>query len=397
MKKYTVIDLFAGVGGLSYGFYNNDAFQILLANELDKDTAIAYQLNHPTVKVLNCDIRDINQEVLKDNNIHFIDIVVGGPPCQSYSTLGKRRNDEKANLFLEYCRILDILQPKIFILENVTGMLSMLSGRLFQKMQLQFEKIGYQTKYQVLNALDYGVPQIRQRVILVGTKIQRNDLKKSLDNNQSNSQNASHFEFPQPTHGNKYCTKDFANLQPIVTLQDTLSDMPILQSGQTNNIYSTPPQNEFQKFVRQNCTQLTENTAPKNGNHLIKIMQNLPDGGNKNDLPLDIRPKSGYGNTYAKLWWQRPVPTITRNFACVSSSRCIHPRDSRALTTREGARLQSFPDSYQFYGSKSKKNLQIGNAVPPLLSIAIANSVQQYLEGQSIVNNKMDINDDINI
>ena len=104
-------------------------------------------------------------------------------------------------------------------------------------------------------------------------------------------------------------------------------------------------------------------------------MEALPDGGDKNDLPENIRPKSGYGNTYAKMWWKKPAPTVTRNFSTPSSSRCIHPRDSRALTTREGARLQTFPDDYKFYGNRSTKNLEIGNAVPPFLSIELAKQV----------------------
>ena len=122
--------------------------------------------------------------------------------------------------------------------------------------------------------------------------------------------------------------------------------------------------------------------APKNGAHLVRIMEALKDGQSKCDLPEDIRPKSGYGNTYAKLWWDRPSTTITRNFACPSSSRCIHPRDSRAMSIREGARLQSFPDDYRFYGSDGMKRLEIGNAVPPLLSVAIARQMALALESE---------------
>ena len=125
---------------------------------------------------------------------------------------------------------------------------------------------------------------------------------------------------------------------------------------------------------------LSEHRSPKNGEHLIRIMEALKEGQSKDDLPEEIRPRSGYGNTYAKLWWDKPSTTITRNFACPSSSGCIHPRDSRAMPIREGARLQSFPDDYQFYGSDSMKRLEIGNAVPPLLSMAIAKSMLEALE-----------------
>lgn len=348
MKQYNIIDLFAGVGGLSYGFSMLPQFNIIAANEIEKDISIAYVMNHQNVQMFNCDINDLTDDVLnKALNGKKVDIVVGGPPCQSYSTLGKRQNDERANLFMQYKRILKILQPKAFVFENVTGMLSMNKGTLFKQIQAEFENLGYDLKYKVLDAVDYGVPQHRERVILVGFKEKNN------------------FAYPEPTHGN--------NLKPYVTLKDAIGDLPELKSGEKKDYYAADITNDFLKFVREkNTDTVEEHSAPKNGEHLIKIMQALGDGQSKDDLPEDIRPKSGYGNTYAKLWWNKPSTTITRNFACPSSSRCIHPRDSRAMSIREGARLQSFPDDYKFYGSDSTKRLEIGNAVPPLLSIAIA-------------------------
>lgn len=355
-KRLKVVDLFAGVGGLSYGFAHDDSFEVVLANEYEKDIAKAYSLNHPGVKVLDCDIRDLTEEMLKNEISGQVDIVVGGPPCQSYSTLGKRQNDDRAHLFEEYCRILTILKPKMFLFENVTGILSMNGGKLFTEIQECFKNIGYELKYKVLNAADYGVPEIRERVILVGTRCKNS------------------FEYPMPTHGNS------EGLKPYVTLEDALSDLPSLESGEENSEYFSSPMNEFQRFVHD-CDKLRDNQSPKNGEHLIRIMHALPDGGSKEDLPEELRPKSGFGNTYAKMWWKKPAPTITRNFACPSSSRCVHPRDSRALSTREGARLQSFPDSYKFYGSTSMKNLEIGNAVPPLLSVALAKQVNLFFKG----------------
>lgn len=356
MKKYNVIDLFSGVGGLSYGFSLYDEFNIVAANEIDDDISKAYLLNHPDVKMLNCDIANLKEEFLKKaiGDIE-IDIIIGGPPCQSYSTLGKRKIDERANLFLQYKRILSIIKPKMFIFENVVGILSMDKGKLFKRVNEEFKELGYNLKYEVLNAVDYGVPQVRERVILVGIKGE-ND-----------------FEFPIPTHGD--------GKQPYVTLKDAIGDLPEICSGETNNSYISKINNKFLEFVRKNGkTIASEHTSPLNGKHLIKIMRTLKDGEGKNDLPEYMRPKSGYGNTYAKLWWNKPSTTITRNFSCPSSSRCIHPRDSRAMTIREGARLQSFPDDYKFFGSDSKKRLEIGNAVPPLLSIAIVKQVIKYFE-----------------
>lgn len=353
---YNIMDLFAGVGGLSYGFSRLPEFRVVAANEIDPDIARAYSLNHPDVKVINRNIGEMTEECLREVlGDTRIDVVVGGPPCQSYSTLGKRQLDDRANLFLQYKRVLGILQPKAFVFENVTGILSMNKKALFQEVQREFTELGYQLKYRVLNAVDYGVPQQRERVILVGFR------------------GENPFEYPEPTHGE--------GRKPYVTLRDALGDLPPLQSGQASERYEKAADNEFLKWVRANAgKKLTEHAAPKNGKHLIRIMQALQDGQSKDDLPEALRPKSGYGNTYAKLWWDRPSTTITRNFACPSSSRCIHPRDSRAMSIREGARLQSFPDDYLFYGSDGKKRLEIGNAVPPLLSAAIAEKMLEALQ-----------------
>ena len=355
MSKYNVVDLFSGVGGLSYGFSKMPEFNILAANEIEKDISIAYTLNHPTVSMFNCDINQLTeekiQEVLKGQRV---DLIVGGPPCQSYSTLGKRQMDERASLFMQYKRILTILKPKAFVFENVSGILSMDKGRLFERVKSEFESLGYQLKYKLLDAVDYGVPQHRERVILVGFKGENK------------------FEYPQPTYGE--------GLKPYITLEEAIGDLPSIKSGQTNNTFDSSVSNDFLNFVRKSDETITEHSAPNNGEHLIKIMETLKDGQRRDDLPEEIRPKSGYGNTYAKLWWKKPSTTITRNFACPSSSRCIHPRDSRAMSIREGARLQSFPDDYKFYGSDGMKRLEIGNAVPPLLSKVIAEQMLKALE-----------------
>ncbi len=350
MKQYNVVDLFAGVGGLSFGFSKLPEFNIIAANEIEKDISVAYKLNHHNVKMINCDINDLTKEKLDDTlDGQKVDIVVGGPPCQSYSTVGKRQLDDRANLFMQYKRVLQIIQPRVFVFENVIGIASMDHGHLFERVQAEFEEIGYNLKYRVLDAVDYGVPQHRERVILVGFK------------------GTNPFEYPTPTHGE--------GRKPYVTLKDAIGDLPVLKSGQKSDYYDRDVDNEFLRFVRSSGCPLTEHAAPKNGAHLIKIMEALQDGQSKDDIPEDIRPKSGYANTYAKLWWEKPSTTITRNFACPSSSRCIHPRDSRAMSIREGARLQGFPDDYQFYGSDGMKRLEIGNAVPPLLSVAIANQM----------------------
>lgn len=253
-RKYTVVDLFAGVGGLSYGFSRNEHYEIILANEMQKDIAKAYTLNHPAVNMLQGDIKDLSEDVLRQTiGNRTVDVVVGDPPCQSYSTLGKRQMDARANLFMEYKRVLCILHPTAFLFENVKGILSMDKGTLFEHVRKEFEDIGYSLQYKILNAVDYGVPQLRERVILVGF-LGEND-----------------FQYPEPTHGE--------GLLPYVTLQNALKDLPALACGEESTMYAAPPDNEFLSWVRQSGSDtLTEHKSPNNSAHLRRIMAALKDG-----------------------------------------------------------------------------------------------------------------------
>ena len=357
-----VIDLFAGAGGLSYGFYHNKYFNIVCANEIEKDMCNTYQANHPNAKVYNLDIKDFDISMV-ENDLGIcksdIDLIIGGPPCQAYSTVGKRLlDDPRGKLFQEYFRIVKSVNPKMFIFENVKGLISMDKGNLLQYIISLFESIGYEVQYKVLNAADYGVPQIRERVIIVGN---RTDKK---------------FSFPEPTH-----SQDGKNgYKKYLTLSEALSDLPTLDNGGESEQYKTAPQNDYQSKMRQNSKILTHHKSPKNNPKLIKLMKALPDGGTPEDVHIDLRPTSGFKNTYCKLWWNKPSTTITRNFSTPSSSRCIHPIDPRPLTPREAMRLQSFPDNYKFFGSKTSINLQVGNAVPPILSKHLANSILKTLK-----------------
>lgn len=179
-----------------------------------------------------------------------------------------------------------------------------------------------------------------------------------------------------------------------LTVSDAISDLPHLDMEQESNVYATQPQNEYQVLMRQGCTKLTEHFNGEYGDKMQTIMAAVPEGEGKDyintlvdngTLSEDYRLTSGYKNTYGRLWWNRPCTTITNNLGRPSSLRCIHPIDNRALTTREGARLQSFPDMCEFVGSKYDKNSQVGNAVPPLLAMNISKEVtrsfEEYLRG----------------
>ncbi len=366
-KKLKVIDLFCGAGGLSFGFANHKAFEIVAANEILPSMAAAYLLNHPTIRMYVEDIKHFSaQRVERDLGTlgHNVDIVVGSPPCQAYSTVGKRMiDDPRGKLFVEYYRMLKEFKPKFFLFENVKGLLSMQGGELHAEIISLFESLGYRVQSRLLNAADYGAPQIRERVIITGSKL------------------AHEFKYPAPTHYDPMRTARplKAHLQPYLTIADAMSDLPLIQSGEESTVYATPPRTKFQSLMRTGApSKLMDHNAPTHNQKLVRLMQLLPDGGTPDDLPKRFRPSSGFKNTYCRLWWNRPSTTITRNLGTPSSSRCIHPKAPRALTTREGARLQCFPDWYQFYGTRSERNLQIGNAVPTVLSSALAKAIYAH-------------------
>lgn len=364
-KKITVIDLFAGVGGLSFGFEKDDHFQVLAANEILPNMAKAYELNHPNVRMYTDDIGNLTgSKILDDCELKAgeLDILVGGPPCQAYSTVGKRLlDDPRGKLFQDYYRLLKDLKPKVFIYENVSGLLSMNGGTLLPHIMELFSSLGYKVQKRLLNAADFGAPQIRERVIIFGTSLDRD------------------FHYPEPTHIDPNMLRPDQNLRPWVTLRDALSDLPPLENGGKATKYATAPQNEYQREMRENAPSEIENHfVAKNGEHLVELMKLIAEGSSAWDLPKHQQPSSGFKNTYARLWWDRPSTTITRNLGTPSSSRCIHPTQNRALSTREGARLQGFPDNYKFFGSKSDMNLQIGNAVPTQLSRALARQLGIY-------------------
>lgn len=354
--KFNVVDLFAGIGGFTLGFHKEGSFQTVFANDVDVDMVQTYKLNYPDVSVQCSNITNVNFDKIISLNKN-IDVVVGGPPCQAYSTSGKRMlSDPRGRLFVEYGKAISVLKPKLFIYENVKGLLSMNKGKLIDEIVEMFSDLGYKIDIEVLNAGNYGVPQERKRVILVGK--------------------AKGIQFSYPEKINKL-ENETGNQPDALTLSTALSDLP-LQTG-PDTTYSMDATNDFQLYLRKNSKTLTDHITANHNENLMKIIRAMPEGGTVKDIPESIRPKSGYGNSYARLWWNRPSTTITRNLGTPSSARCIHPLADRALSTREGARLQSFPDNFYFYGSRSKKNLQIGNAVPPLLAFNLAKSVVNSL------------------
>ncbi|WP_281518594.1 DNA cytosine methyltransferase [Thomasclavelia cocleata] len=372
-----IVDLFSGVGGLTFGFYydkvNNqfirkDDQHIIFANEYNPIAAEAFSENFPDINMINRDIRDLQEdEILELVGDDDVDVIIGGPPCQSYSLIGRRRYDDQARLYNEYYRMLSIIHPKMFLFENVKGMISMRdeSGNLIIDDLLEkFENIdndfGYRVEYHIIDAANYGVPQHRERVFFIGI---RDDLN---------------IKWTMP----QICENQ-------ITLEEAISDFPPVASGEEAHHYILEPQNNFQRLMRGDSEYITCHFCALYGDKIQTVINHVPQGEGReyiNNLVsmglLDkkYRLTSGYKNTYGRLYPDRPCPTITHNMSTPSGLRCIHYIQNRALTPREGARIQTFPDWFQFRGNRSEIKTQIGNAVPPLLAMKLAKQIEKALE-----------------
>lgn len=344
-KKYSVIDLFCGVGGFSYGFEMNNNFDVVLGADIWDVALKTFSINHHATTLIKDDIRDIDIG-FRENLANKIDIIIAGPPCQGFSMAGKRDiNDKRNTLFEEVVKIANVLQPKFVILENVVGLLSMTNtkGELIKDIIVQeFKKIGYKIDYKILNAADYGVPQVRKRVIFIATK--NYDIK-----------------FPKP----------FLRHDNYVTVGDALGNID------PNGDYYFKPITEFQKLMSGKSLYI-ENHSRRNSNELVtKRMSFIPQGGNWKDIPSELGTGGGvHSNAYKRLDPSKPSITIKH----AAKAMIIHPTENRILTVRECARLQSFPDNFVFLGNNSDQHQQLANAVPPLLGKAIADQIYEELK-----------------
>ncbi|MDR2717153.1 MAG: DNA cytosine methyltransferase [Treponema sp.] len=366
---FTAIDLFAGAGGLSEGF-RMENFRILVANDFDKYAAATYKLNHPEVHFLDGPIQNITgKDFLNATNIkkRELDVLIGGPPCQAFSVYNHQRgfHDERSGLFREYIRIVKALEPKIIVMENVTGMSSVENGRAIIEIYESLEKIGYTVEHRILKAEDYGVPQERRRIIFFGVYGKYS------------------IPWPKPTHDNASDKK----LRKFNTVWDAISDLPKLKidEGFEMGDYTNDPLSDLQKYLRKYSKNIFNHRAPHLNPINIHRMQFIPQGGSWRDIPYDLLPngmkkakRSDHTKRYGRLTQNGLSSTIL--------TRCdphwgayIHPTQDRTLTVREAARLQTFPDRINFLGPRVEQYRQVGNAVPPLLSKAIAKSVKTIL------------------
>jgi DNA (cytosine-5)-methyltransferase 1 len=363
LKPLQALELFAGAGGLGLGL-EWAGINVAVANEFERVFAETYAANHGRTEVFQGDILDKTLRARLLRASKGVDLVVGGPPCQGFSTVGsKKEHDPRNRLFYAFLEVVRDIRPKAVLFENVSGFRRMYAGRAFHALHAGLEKLGYfvpSSNCRILNAANYGVPQLRQRTFVVAFR------------------SPTPFAFPEATHA---LETDLFSTTKALTLKDALSDLPVVAMGEKATRYRTAPANEYQRMMRTGVKDdaLLEQEGPNHGEKLMRMIRHVTDGGTVLDIPKRLRPRGYFANTYARLWWDRPSTTITRNLGTPSSSRCIHPLVDRGLTTREGARLQSFPDGYFFVGTRSEKNLQIGNAVPPLLGLAVGSSIMEAM------------------
>lgn len=329
---FTNVELFAGAGGLALGL-EQAGFENLLSNDFDKDSCNTLKANRPNWNVICDSVENLaEQDLLKMLNIKEgeLDLLSGGYPCQSFSYAGKRLglNDVRGTMFYYYAKILKQLKPKMFLAENVKGLVSHDGGKTLQTMINVFEEIGYRVQYKVLNAWDYGVAEKRERIVIIGI---RNDIPVE-------------FEYPTPYE-----------YKPV--LRDALKDVPKSEGA-------SYPQSKKEVFDL------------------------VPPGGCWRDLPEDVARaymKGSYnlggGKTgmARRISWDEPSLTILCSPCMKQTDRC-HPDETRPFTIRESARIQSFPDSWQFTGSLNSKYKQIGNAVPVNLAKEIGLSIIKVLK-----------------
>ncbi|WP_049349349.1 DNA cytosine methyltransferase [Neisseria lactamica] len=328
----TYIDLFSGAGGLSLGF-EQAGFQQLLSVEMEPDYCQTYRTNFPHHQLLQKDLTTLTeQDLINRLNGKSVDLVIGGPPCQGFSMAGKIgrtfTDDPRNHLFKEFVRIVKIVRPCFFVMENVARLYTHNSGKTRTEIIQAFQNIGYSVECKVLNAADFGVPQIRSRVIFIG----RRDKGK--------------ISFPEPFQISHQ------------TVGSAIGHFPKLAAGESD-------------------PHVVNHEAMNHSAQMLEKMAFVKNGGNRNDIPEPLRPKTGDIRKYIRYDSNKPAVCITGDMRKV-----FHYEQNRALTVRELAALQSFPDNFVFCGNKIAQQQQVGNAVPPLLAKAIAKSILKMSENE---------------
>lgn len=346
-KNLNAIDLFAGCGGLSKGFMDA-GFNIIVGVDNDQAALNTFVKNHNGAVALNADLslQDTFEQIKEIAGERKIDVIIAGPPCQGFSLTGPRDFDDKRNkLYLAVIEMVKQYQPKAFIIENVPGMATLYKGQIKEEILKRFRDMGYNIECKILCAADYGVPQIRKRLIFMGI---RKDIGEP--------------EFP----------KIMFTPETYRTCRDAVSDLPELKNDIGSDIseYSQEPLTEYQKLMRGNCTVLYNHLGTNHTQMVKDTIALVPEGGNYKDLPAGWGESRKFHMAWTRLNGNAPARTVD-----TGHRNLFHYEYNRIPTVRESARMQSFPDDFIFTGTKTQQSRQVGNAVPPLLGQALGKAI----------------------
>jgi len=346
LDKPLVVELFCGCGGTSLGF-EMAGFEIVLGCDIHTPSIQTFQANHPNSSTILGDVRKVNPETIKELlNGRSLDILIGGIPCQGFSLNNRKRheNDDRNFMYKEFARFVEILQPKVVVIENVFGIKS--TGNFVQNIESDLSRVGgMKITSELLYAPDYGVPQKRSRLVFVGIKGREfsfNSIKK--------------------THGHK-AGKEYT------TVKDAIGDLLSLKPKESKHYYRTEPTSDYQKLMRKNSNdKLTCHSAPNHPKATIEKIQNTKPG----------EPMYPKFKQRIRLAWDILSPTQVAG-GIRPQFQFGHPKDCRGLSIRERCRMQSFPDNFLVKGGMVQGRVQTGNAVPPLLSKAVALAIKEHL------------------
>ncbi len=345
-NKRKVIDLFCGAGGLTLGFEKQN-FESVLAIDMWNNAIDTFNNNRKDKVGVVKDIAEVDEKFIKNYVNEHVSGVIGGPPCQGFSLAGRRSEDDERNkLYQEYFKTLSIINPDFFVIENVTGILSMKNGAVKEDIIKRAKEIGYNVYLDKLVASDYGVPQNRVRVFFVG-------IKEELDKGT--------FKFPK-----KFNYK--------VTCEEAISDLPSLDNNDDPTKYISEPTSNYQKEMRKHSTGVYNHEQTFHTEETKKLISYVPQGGSIKDLPDKLKGNRKYSSLLRRMNSKSQSNTIDTGHRTY-----FHYQENRILSVREAARIQSFPDDYIFSGSKVNQYKQVGNAVPPLLAEQVAKAIAKYL------------------
>jgi DNA (cytosine-5)-methyltransferase 1 len=380
---FSAIDLFAGAGGASAGLAAAGA-DLRLAAEIDPEYASTHRANLPA-EVLVGDLRTVESEKISraaDIAPGELSLLFAGPPCQGFSIIGSRVVwDERNNLYREVLRTAQDLRPRCVVIENVPGLVTLGGGAYLRSILEGLSEIGYTAACAELLAAQYGAPQMRWRLVIIGW---RKDLGIPAG-----------FGFPAPTHGGDIgdllpnCTISAAESAGFLTTFDAIGDLPAVAAGEQVDQYVGPPAAAYQRAMRAGLAdELWNHYAAKlSAPNLARIAQLKP-GQDWRDLPFELLPsgmqralRKDHTRRYRRMSWTGVPRTIVTRFRDPKTGEYTHPEQDRTITIREAARIQGFPDSFVFHGSRSSQYDQVGNAVPVQLATSIAEEVRRCLTG----------------